>query len=312
MLQSVVDFSHTSPSSQRYLLHILIMAPIVTLALMAASLLGVMSAPVSHDPKIEVAALNTKYSGYGVIDADQFHRGACHDIEYSSNDAVVAINAAQFGGSKRGSSACGKYVKVNRADSDSNHYIFKVVDVCKDCEENSLLFSERALREFSNQDHLPIDWELIGDAEEEKGEEEKEEKEEKEKEEKEEKEDKDDHDDDHTSKPESGHHSGRTYRGRGTWFSDTRGSCGVDFSQDEMIVALNEAQQGVQYGPNSKCFQKIRVSVKGEPSKSVVVRVVDTCPHRYCSYGQLDLSQAAFKKFAPMSKGVLDLEWSFV
>ncbi|KAK3837511.1 MAG: RlpA-like double-psi beta-barrel-protein domain-containing protein-containing protein, partial [Linnemannia gamsii] len=100
--------------------------------------------------------------------------------------------------------------------------------------------------------------------------------------------------------------------GRGTWFSDTRGSCGVDFSQDEMIVALNEAQQGVQYGPNSKCFQKIRVSVKGEPSKSVVVRVVDTCPHRYCSYGQLDLSQAAFKKFAPMSKGVLDLEWSFV
>ncbi|KAH7050945.1 RlpA-like double-psi beta-barrel-protein domain-containing protein-containing protein, partial [Linnemannia elongata] len=89
------------------------------------------------------------------------------------------------------------------------------------------------------------------------------------------------------------------------------GSCGVDFSQDEMIVALNEAQQGEQRGPDSQCFKKIRVSVKGDPLNSVVVRVVDTCPHRYCSYGQLDLSQAAFKKFAPMSKGVLDLEWSF-
>lgn len=283
------------------------MAPIVTFALLAASFLGAMSAPISQDAKMDAAALHTKYSGFGTVGTEQFHRGACGDIEYSLNDAVVAINAAQFGTSKHKSSACGKYVKVNRADSDSTHYIYKVVDVCKNCEENSLLFSERALRLFSNQDRLPIDWELIDDAEEDKD------------------------GKDHISKPDwkpepkpesepeskpesklSGHHTRRTYRGRGTWFSDTRGSCGVDFSQDEMIVALNEAQQGEQRGPDSQCFKKIRVSVKGDPSNSVVVRVVDTCPHRYCSYGQLDLSQAAFEKFAPMSKGVLDLEWSFV
>ncbi|KAG0285719.1 hypothetical protein BGZ96_010061 [Linnemannia gamsii] len=275
------------------------MVRIASVTLLAASLLGTMSAPVSHDAKMEVAALNIKYTGFGIISTDQFHRGACHDIEYSSSDAVVAINATQFGKSKRGSSICGKYVKVNRAGSDSTHYIYKVVDVCKDCEENSLLFSERALRQFSNQDRVHIDWELIEDVKE------------------------DGDDNDHTSKPgskpeskpdpkPSGHHAGRTYRSRGTWFSDTRGSCGVDFSQDEMIVALNEVQQGEQRGPDSQCLKTIRVSVKGDSSKSVVVQVVDTCPHRYCSYGQLDLSQAAFKKLAPMSKGVLDLEWSFV
>ncbi|KAF9134920.1 hypothetical protein BGW39_005407 [Mortierella sp. 14UC] len=265
------------------------MAPIVRFALMVASLLGAMSAQASYESKVEVAALNTKYSGLGLIGTDQLHRGACHNIEYSSNDAVVAINAAQFGSSKHGSSACCKYVKVGCTDSDSKHYIYKVVDICKDCEENSLLFSERALREFSNQDQKEVEGEEN---------------------------DNDDDDDDHTSKPESkpesSHHLGRTYRGRGTWFSDTRGSCGVDFSQDEMIITLNEAQQGERRGPNSKCFQKICISVKGEPSKSIVVRVIDTCPHRYCSYGQLSLSLSALKKFAPMSKGVLDLEWFFV
>jgi len=79
-----------------------------------------------------------------------------------------------------------------------------------------------------------------------------------------------------------------------------------------MIVALNQAQMGAMWDRRSKCGSWIRVSVRGRPSRCVNVRVVDTCPHRYCSYGQLDLSQAAFKKFAPMSNGILDLVWSFV
>ncbi|KAG0206864.1 hypothetical protein BGX33_007177 [Mortierella sp. NVP41] len=274
------------------------MASIIIFALMAAALLGVMSAPVPHGDKVEIAGLNHKYSGYGFTDADYSPRGACSDLQYSSSDTVVAVSAAQFGNSKHGSSLCGKYVKVNRADNDSTHYIYKVIDVCKGCDKNSLLFSGRA---FTNQDRPPIDWELIENADED--------------------EDKDDDKPTDTSKPtpkptskpeSNGHHSGRTYRGRGTWFSDTYGSCEVDFSQDEMIVALNEVQMGEQYGPKSHCFQKLRVSVKGDPLKSVIVRVVDTCPHRFCSYGQLDLSQAAFKKFAPMSQGILGLEWSFI
>ncbi|KAF9145006.1 hypothetical protein BGX30_010665 [Mortierella sp. GBA39] len=216
------------------------MAPIVTFALLAASLLGVMSAPVSHDAKVDVVSLHTRYAGIGTIGTGPFHDGTCGDIEYSSSHAVIAISAAPFGNSKHKSSTSGKYVKANRGDSESTHYMYKVVDIC---EENSLLFSDKAWRQFSNQD---------------------------------------------------------AYR-----------SCEVDFFQDEAVIVLNEAQRGEQRCPDYQCFKKIRVSVKGDPSNSVVVRVVDTCPRHYCSYGQLDLSQVAFGKFAPMPQGVF-LEYSFV
>ncbi|KAG9070184.1 hypothetical protein KI688_009516 [Linnemannia hyalina] len=234
-----------------------------------------MSAPVSHDAKVDITALHTKYTGLGTIGTEQFHHGACGDIEYTSSHAVVAISAARFENSKHKSSTCSKYVKVNRADSESTHYKYKVVDIC---EENSLLFSEE--EEDDNGYTSKPEWKPESEPE---------------------------------SKPESkptGHHTERTYRGRGTWFSGTKGSCEVDFSQDEVIIALNEAERGEQRGPNYQCFKKIRVSVKGDPSNSVVVRV-DTCPHHYCSYGQLDLSQVAFGSFAPMPQGVF-LECSFV
>ncbi|KAF9583512.1 hypothetical protein BGW38_009293 [Lunasporangiospora selenospora] len=105
---------------------------------------------------------------------------------------------------------------------------------------------------------------------------------------------------------------GKVFRGRGTWFSDTMGSCGRRFSQSDMIVALNQAQMGKMYGKGSKCGRKIRVTAKENPNRSVIVTIVDTCPNRYCRHGQLDLSRAAFKKFAPMKKGILSLQWAFV
>ncbi|CAO3563349.1 unnamed protein product [Mortierella alpina] len=103
---------------------------------------------------------------------------------------------------------------------------------------------------------------------------------------------------------------GKTFHGRGTWFSDTHGSCGVKFSQSDLIVALNEEQMGSS-GRSARCGQRIRVTAKGSKA-SVILRVVDTCPKKYCKFGGLDISKAAFRKFAPESKGVLDLSWSFV
>jgi len=76
-----------------------------------------------------------------------------------------------------------------------------------------------------------------------------------------------------------------------------------------MIVAMNEDQMGALNGSGSKCGQKIRVSYKG---KSEILNIVDTCPSQYCDKGDIDLSQAAFKKFADMDVGELQLEWSFV
>ncbi|KAF9549013.1 hypothetical protein EC957_005005 [Mortierella hygrophila] len=249
------------------------MAPIVTFALLAASLLGAMSAPVSHDAKVGIAALHTKYACFSTIDTEPFHHSACGDIEHSSSHAVVAISAARFGNSKHKSSTCGKYVKINRPDSESTHYKYKKLTDDAEEDEDDYDYTSKP------------DWKPESEPESEP-----------------------------ESKPESkptGHHTERNCRGRGTWFSDTRGSCEVDFSQEEVIIALSKAQWGEQRGPDYQCFKKVRVSVKGDPSNSVVARVVDTCPHHYCSYGQLGLSQVSFRNFAPILQGVF-LECSFV
>ncbi|KAF9108523.1 hypothetical protein BGX29_010993 [Mortierella sp. GBA35] len=95
-----------------------------------------------------------------------------------------------------------------------------------------------------------------------------------------------------------------SFSGRGTWFTDASGSCEVDFDTNDLIVAMNEDQMG----GTSMCGKSVRISYGG---KSVTARVVDTCPSQYCSHGALDLSQAAFKKLAPLDAGVIQLKWSF-
>ncbi|KAF9428664.1 hypothetical protein BGZ94_001543 [Podila epigama] len=98
------------------------------------------------------------------------------------------------------------------------------------------------------------------------------------------------------------------FTGRATWYSDTTGQCEHSYSQSDMIVAVNEAQMGKN---KDLCGKKILVSQKGSDVK-VVVTVVDMCPSKYCNFGDLDLSQGAFKKFADLGKGVLQLTWSFL
>ncbi|KAF9343696.1 hypothetical protein BGX26_005344 [Mortierella sp. AD094] len=107
------------------------------------------------------------------------------------------------------------------------------------------------------------------------------------------------------SSPSSG---GKTYSGRGTWYSDTTGQCEHSYSQSDMIVAVNQAQMGTG---TKLCGQKILVTAKGY-DEQVVVTVVDMCPSAYCNFGDLDLSQAAFKTFASLGVGELQLNWSFV
>ncbi|GJJ75947.1 hypothetical protein EMPS_08305 [Entomortierella parvispora] len=100
------------------------------------------------------------------------------------------------------------------------------------------------------------------------------------------------------------------FTGRGTWYSDTNGQCGHSYSQSDMIVAVNQAQMGTG---TKICGEKLAVTAKGS-SATVIVTVVDMCPSQYCSKGDLDLSQAAFKKLASggLNEGVLEVEWSFV
>ncbi|KAG9069330.1 hypothetical protein KI688_010230 [Linnemannia hyalina] len=273
------------------------MARFTALLLIAASLMGVMSAPASPSSSKGMAKLNTPYKGYATTFDGK--RNACHGIKYSLNEPVAAINTALFS-NKKGANVCGKYVKVSLRNKPSKSYTYRVVDVCRGCDKNSINLSKVGMRQFSKKSIEAINWELVNSS------------------------------DKSCQKPKpkptkttavakpaktsskpSTNHTSKVYSGRGTWFSDTTGSCGVRFSQDDMIVALNQDQMGAYSGSRSKCGDKIRVKAKGS-SASVIVRVVDTCPSRYCSHGALDLSRAAFKKFAPMSKGVLELEWSFV
>ncbi|KAF9174615.1 hypothetical protein BGX21_010387 [Mortierella sp. AD011] len=111
-----------------------------------------------------------------------------------------------------------------------------------------------------------------------------------------------------TPSPTSPPTTGKKYTGRGTWYSDTYGQCEHSYSQSDMIVAVNQAQMGTG---TKLCGQKLLVTAEGS-SAQVIVTVVDMCPSAYCSSGDLDLSQAAFKKFAKLSVGVLKLSWKFV
>ncbi|KAF9981910.1 hypothetical protein BGZ75_006726 [Mortierella antarctica] len=109
-------------------------------------------------------------------------------------------------------------------------------------------------------------------------------------------------------KPPGDGGDGKKYSGRMTWYSDTFGQCEQKYSQSDLIVAVNEAQMG---GGKKLCGKKILLTEKGSDTK-VVVTVVDMCPGKYCKFGDLDLSQAAFKRFASLGKGVLQLQWSFL
>ncbi|KAF9125576.1 hypothetical protein BGW39_007304 [Mortierella sp. 14UC] len=101
---------------------------------------------------------------------------------------------------------------------------------------------------------------------------------------------------------------GSWYTGRATWYSDTHGQCEHNYSQSDMIVAVNEAQMGKG---KSICGKKILVTEKNSNTQ-VVVTVVDMCPSSYCNFGDIDLSQGAFKKFAGLGVGVLKLTWTFL
>ncbi|KAF9929170.1 hypothetical protein BGZ65_005918 [Modicella reniformis] len=95
---------------------------------------------------------------------------------------------------------------------------------------------------------------------------------------------------------------GGNFKGRATYYNpDGKGSCGDELSNN-MVAALNGSQM-----KKDICGKSIKVTYEG---KSVVVKVLDTCPG--CPKGAVDLSEAAFKQLADLDKGVIQVAWSFV
>ncbi|KAF8941226.1 RlpA-like double-psi beta-barrel-protein domain-containing protein-containing protein [Dissophora ornata] len=95
------------------------------------------------------------------------------------------------------------------------------------------------------------------------------------------------------------------FTGRGTWFTDTFGSCGKSFNTNDLIVAMNAEQMD----GTAQCGRTVRITANGQ---TVDATVVDTCPSSSCSSGALDLSQAVFEQLAPLSQGVVQISWKFV
>lgn len=98
---------------------------------------------------------------------------------------------------------------------------------------------------------------------------------------------------------------GTDQTGEATYYdADGSGNCSFDKSpQDLMVAALNTTD----YAGSAACGACLEVD---GPNGKVVVRVVDRCPG--CAKGDVDLSQSAFAKVAPLSRGRVPITWRIV
>ncbi|WP_326660213.1 expansin EXLX1 family cellulose-binding protein [Streptomyces canus] len=83
------------------------------------------------------------------------------------------------------------------------------------------------------------------------------------------------------------------------------GACSYGPSSDMMIAAMNTTD----YETSKACGAY--VFVRAANGASVTVRITNECPLP-CAPGQLDLSEQAFAKLAPVSTGRLAVTWSLV
>ncbi|GAA5796358.1 hypothetical protein EDC94DRAFT_622602 [Helicostylum pulchrum] len=89
------------------------------------------------------------------------------------------------------------------------------------------------------------------------------------------------------------------------------GSCGIQSSNSDHVVAVNHGQMdnGANPNKNPKCNQKVKIN--GPNGKDIEADVVDTCPG--CSHGCLDMSASLFELVCgSLDLGVCSINWDFV
>ncbi|MEU6972177.1 cysteine/serine endopeptidase inhibitor [Kitasatospora aureofaciens] len=100
--------------------------------------------------------------------------------------------------------------------------------------------------------------------------------------------------------------------GKATYYNDAGyGACGTRINaSDQMLVAVSHTWWTSANPNNDPLCKGISVKVTYQ-GKTVTVPVKDQCPS--CDSTHIDLSQPAFAKLAPLSKGVINgLTWQFV
>ncbi|MGW1913383.1 expansin EXLX1 family cellulose-binding protein [Streptomyces sp. NPDC002076] len=111
-----------------------------------------------------------------------------------------------------------------------------------------------------------------------------------------------------TAAPSTGRiRPGATYRGVATAYEagDGNGACLFGPSSDLMIAAMNTTD----YETSRACGAYVRV--RAADGASITVRITNECPAP-CAPGQLDLSQQAFAKLAPLAVGRIPITWSLL
>ncbi|MGW6924716.1 expansin EXLX1 family cellulose-binding protein, partial [Streptomyces sp. NPDC054950] len=100
---------------------------------------------------------------------------------------------------------------------------------------------------------------------------------------------------------------GTSYRGVATSYDagDGNGACSYGPTSDVMTAAMNTAD----YETSKACGAY--VLVRAGSGASITVRITNECPAP-CEVGQLDLSQQAFAKLAPLSAGRIPVTWSLL
>ncbi|MFG2128788.1 expansin EXLX1 family cellulose-binding protein [Streptomyces sp. NPDC048751] len=99
---------------------------------------------------------------------------------------------------------------------------------------------------------------------------------------------------------------GATYQGVATAYdSNGDGACSYGPTSDVMNAAMNTTD----YETSRACGAY--VLVRASSGKSITVRITNECPAP-CQPGQLDLSQQAFAKLAPLSTGRIAITWSLL
>ena len=108
--------------------------------------------------------------------------------------------------------------------------------------------------------------------------------------------------------------AGGSYTGDITHYDvgDGLGSCGKQFSNSDMVVALSTAMMANGPNPNTnpKCYTSITLTNPSNPGGPWQGEIVSTCAG--CAMDDVDLSPALFSAVAPSGDGrVSGISWSF-
>ncbi|KZV89475.1 hypothetical protein EXIGLDRAFT_650194, partial [Exidia glandulosa HHB12029] len=98
-------------------------------------------------------------------------------------------------------------------------------------------------------------------------------------------------------------------KGKATWFNVGLGSCGVQNSDKDPVVAITPALMGAK---KTHCGQWLKI-YNPKTKKSAYGRVRDTCPGcaSHSKYS-IDLSPSLFSKIGNKNSGIIDVTWHWM